>query len=58
VAKRIEQMKMTAMRGTTKKGEEMLCTVGTPYSKGSRGTGDGGMGIGYMENDPVPPIPR
>jgi hypothetical protein len=36
VAKRIEQMKMTAMRGTTKNGEEMF-TIGTPYVKGSRG---------------------
>jgi hypothetical protein len=29
VAKRIEQMKMTAMRGTTKNGEEMF-TIKTP----------------------------
>jgi len=36
VAKRIEQRKMTAMRGTTKNGELMF-TIGTPYIKGSRG---------------------
>jgi hypothetical protein len=30
VAKRTEQMKITAIRGTTKNGEEMF-TIGTPY---------------------------
>ena len=35
VAKRIALMKMMAMRGTTKNGEEMF-TIGTPYEKGSR----------------------
>jgi hypothetical protein len=30
VAKRIEHIKTTAMRGTTKNGEEMICTVETP----------------------------
>jgi hypothetical protein len=33
VAKRMAAMKITAMRGTIKNGEERMCTGGTPYEK-------------------------
>jgi hypothetical protein len=37
------QMKMTAMRGTIKNGEDRL-TIRTPYRKGSRDVGSEEMG--------------